>query len=72
MFYSVMLMSYLMGTMVQWYYREYINLLVLGHSVAILFLCILGWYRVGGLILLPVLGLWGIGIGTIYAMNRLG
>ncbi|WP_237756483.1 hypothetical protein [Lactiplantibacillus herbarum] len=72
MFYGVMLMSYLTGTVVQWYYREYASLLVLLDSITILFMGILGWYRIGSLVLLPIAGLWCISVGTIYAMNRLG
>ncbi len=31
---------------------------------------VLGWYQFGMLVLLPLLVLWGIGLGAIYVMNR--
>ncbi|WEE35140.1 hypothetical protein [Lactiplantibacillus paraplantarum] len=69
-FYGVILISFLIGIGVQWYFREYLQLLVLGHSIEVLFMVVLGWYQFGMLVLLPLLILWGIGLGAIYVMNR--
>ena len=70
LFYSVLLISFLIGMGVQWCFREYLQLLVLGHSVEVLFMMVLGWYQFGIVVLVPVVLLWGIGIGAIYVMNR--
>ena len=40
-FYGVILISFLIGIGVQWYFREYFQLLVFGHSVEILFMMVL-------------------------------
>mgnify|MGYP003367167678 CR=1 FL=1 len=40
-FYGVILISFLIGIGVQWYFREYLQLLVLGHSIEVLFMVVL-------------------------------
>lgn len=69
-FYGVILISFFINIVVQWYFREYLQLLVLGHSIEVLFMVVLGWYQFGMLVLVPLLVLWGIGLGAIYVMNR--
>lgn len=69
-FYGVILISFLIGISVQWCFREYLQLLILGHSIEVLFMVVLGWYQFGVLVLLPLLILWGIGLGVIYVMNQ--
>ncbi|MDV0431430.1 hypothetical protein RXV91_11205 [Lactiplantibacillus sp. DA1] len=69
-FYGVILISFLIGISVQWYFREYLQLLILGHSIEVLFMVVLGWYQFGVLVLLPLLILWGFGLGVIYVMNQ--
>jgi len=69
-FYSVMLVLFLMGILVQWTYRAYFQLLVMLHSLEILFMGVIGLYTFGSLVLLQLLGLWLTGTLIIFVMNR--
>lgn len=69
-FYSVMLVLFLMGMLLQWRYRGYLQLLLMVHSIEIGFMGLIGWYTFGVLVLLPLLGLWLVGTLVILTMNR--
>ncbi|BDZ31469.1 hypothetical protein RA086_09650 [Lactiplantibacillus sp. WILCCON 0030] len=69
-FYSVMLILFLLGLLGQWVYRAYFQLLLMVHSIEILFMGVVGWYTFGPMIILPLLGLWLTGLVIIYMMNR--
>jgi len=68
LFYSVMLGLFLVGMLFQWQYRGYLQLLVMVHSIEILFMGVIGWYTFGALVLLPLVGLWLTGTLAIYVM----
>lgn len=70
MFYAVLLGLFMAGIGLQWVYRAYFNLLIFVHSIEIMFLGVLSWYSFGNLVFLPLTGLWLVGMGSIYLMNR--
>ncbi|AVK60853.1 hypothetical protein C5Z25_03390 [Lactobacillus sp. CBA3605] len=70
LFYSSMLVIFLLGMVAQWYYRTYFEFLMLVHTVEILFMGVIGWYRLGPVIWLPLLGLWLLGAVAICVMHQ--
>ena len=70
MFYSVLGIGFLVSIGIKWFFRSYFQLLILVHSIEILFMTVVCWYQFGLLTLMPLTALWVIGMGVIYMMNR--